>query len=79
MYRQSGTWSDYTESKLVSNCLPIREVTRAIRPTGRFNLIEVICPIKPACLSILDFEFGNQDSVEKCRMNLTPPYGQTVR
>ena len=37
LYRQSGTWSDYTESKLVSNYLPIREVTRAIRPTGRFN------------------------------------------
>ena len=37
MYRQSGTWSDYTESKLVSNCLPIREVTRTIMPTGRFS------------------------------------------
>ena len=37
LYRQSGTWSDYTKSKLVSNSLPEREVTRAIRPTGRFN------------------------------------------
>jgi len=37
LYRQSGTWSDYTESKLASSCMPIR--TRAIRPTGRFDRI----------------------------------------
>jgi hypothetical protein len=35
--RQTGTWPDYTEIKLISDCLPIRQVTRAISPTGRFN------------------------------------------
>jgi len=58
LYRQSGTWSDYTDSKssnLVSDCLPIREVIRAIRLTGRFNQ-------STACVFTLDFEFRKLDS-----------------